>query len=392
MKKIQLTTLILFIAILSYGQSDFRSGFIISLENDSIQGELDYRSNSKNYESCIFKKDGQTTVYGPNEIKGFRFNNDKFFSSQIVNDAFVEVLVLGEISLYRLKEKFYIEKDTSLFELQSIIAKVEKDGKVGYEETSKWRGIVNYLTVDCFKSSSNNIARLTFDEKSFTRFVIKYNNCRGSDYIDYKASKPWTKLEFGIILNMTRSEITTDRTGMYSYMDDSYVSLDPGLGMLVAFSSPRFTERIAVQSEFHIIKSSYSALVELQRPYTEYHDTFIDLTTFFIPLSLKYSLPERKIGQYIEVGVNYDFQIHSNTRHQLELIHGNVVTTVPEDEAFEIRDYQIGFWGGVGIMKSFEKLRGSLSLRYMQMPHLNETKGFNANNSRISLNLIIFKK
>ena len=38
----------------AFGQNNFRGGFIITLENDTIQGQVDYRSNSKNYESSIF--------------------------------------------------------------------------------------------------------------------------------------------------------------------------------------------------------------------------------------------------------------------------------------------------------------------------------------------------
>ncbi len=98
-KKIKLTLILLLIIISSsFGQNDFRSGFIITLENDSIQGQVDYRSNSQNYKSCIFKGEQGELEYFPNQIVGFGYTNDKFFSSQIIEGSFVEVLVDGDIS------------------------------------------------------------------------------------------------------------------------------------------------------------------------------------------------------------------------------------------------------------------------------------------------------
>jgi hypothetical protein len=391
-KKIRLTLILLLIIIgSSYGQNDFRSGFIITLDNDTIQGQLDYRSNSKNYESCIFKGEQDETEYYPIQILGFGYNNDKFFSSQIIEGTFVEVLVLGEISLYRSRDKYHIKKDTSFFDLESIVEKVEIDGKVGTTETSKWRGVLTFLISDCLQNPSGHTSNIKLDEKTLTRLIVKYNKCKGTHFTEFKASKPWTKFDYGVTLGVSRSKITIDGAGSFSYLDDSYSSIDPSIGVLVAISSPRITERIAFQGELHFLKSSYSSLVELESP-TEYHDTFIELTTLSIPISLKYSFPEKKYGIYLQGGINYDFHLNSNTRLLSEQVNGNVVNTFPESTAFEINNNQIGYWGGVGILKSYKKFRGSVVIRYFQMSALNKTTGFTANNNRISINLILFKK
>ncbi|MEQ8239912.1 MAG: outer membrane beta-barrel protein [Cyclobacteriaceae bacterium] len=400
-KKIRLTLILLLIIVgSSYGQNDFRSGFIITLDNDTIQGQVDYRSNSKNYESCIFRGEQDETEYYPIQILGFGYNNDKFFSSKIIDGSFVEVLVDGDISLFMSKGKFYIKKDTSYFELESRVEKVEINGKVGTKETSKWRGILSYLISDCFPNSNAQTANIKFDEKSLTRLIIKYNKCKGSEFTEFKASKPQTKFDFGVTVGLSKSQIQTSaRSGFFYYLDDSYSSVDPSIGVLFAFSFPRITEKISFQGEFHFLKSSYSSLVILESPTefisespTEYHDTFIELSTLTIPFSMKYSFPEKKYGVYLQAGINYDYNLSSNTKLLSERVNGNVVSTFPEGVAFEINDNQIGFWGGVGILKSYQKFRGSIALRYFQMSSFNQTVGFKANNNRISLNLILLKK
>jgi len=310
----------------------------------------------------------------------------------MIEGSFVEALVEGNISLYRSRDKYHIKKDTSFFNLESIKVKVEKDGKVGYEEKSRWRGIINYLTGDCLKNSTNNVANLKLDEKSLTRFIVKYNKCKGTAFTEFKASKPWTKFGYGATLGVSKSNITTDGAGSFSYLDDSYSSIDPSIGILIAISSPRITENVAFQAELHFLKSSYSSLVKLEGSSTQYHDTFIDLTTLSFPLSLKYSFPEKKYGLYIQGGINYDYHLRSNTQLLSEQVNGNVVNTFPESSAFEVNGNQIGYWGGIGILKSYQKFRGSVAIRYFQMSALNKTTGFTANNNRISMNLILFKK
>ena len=392
-KNIRLTLILLLIIIgSSYGQNDFRSGFIITLDNDTIQGQVDYRSNSKNYESCIFKIEEGEKEYYPNQIIGFGYNNDRLFSSQIIEGSFVEVLVLGEISLYKSRDKYHVKKDTSFFDLESIIEEVKIDGKVGKKEIGKWKGILTYLISDCLRNPSGLTSSIKLGEKGLTQLIVKYDKCTGTEFTEFKASKPWTRFDFGATLGVSRSEITTDGSGSFSYLDDSYRSIDPSIGVLIAISSPRITEKIAFQGELHFLKSSYSSLVELTRTSTQLHDTFIDLTTLSIPLSLKYSFPEKKYSFYLQGGINYDYHLSSGTRLLSEQIRGNVVNAFPESSAFEVSDSQIGYWGGIGILKSYQKFRGSVAIRYFQIPALNQTNGFTANINRISLNFILFKK
>lgn len=167
---------------------------------------------------------------------------------------------------------------------------------------------------------------------------------------------------------------------------------------MMTISSPRLTEKFAFQGEVHFTKSSYSSLViQSERYSTEYHNTFINLSTLSIPLSLKYAFPHRKYGLYVQGGINSDYHLSSSTKHLRERVTGNDVHTFPESTAFEVNDYQIGYWGGVGILKSYKGFTGSLSVRYFQMLALIKTGklykdgGFTVNNSRISINLVLSK-
>lgn len=396
-KQITLTLILLLIVVgSSYGQKDFRIGFIVTNENDTIQGQLDYRSNSKNYESCIFKDEQGEKEYYPNQIRGFGYNNDKFFSSQIIEGSFVEVLVIGDLNLFRSKEKFHIRKDTSFFDLESITRKVQINGKFVNTETSKWRGILSYTIGDCLENPDELASNINLKVKDLTQLVIKYNECKGTEFTEYKTNKPWTKYTYGISLGLSRSEINTiNDSGTFAYMDDSYTSIDPSIGLLLAISSPRVSEDLAFQGELHFLQSSYSSLVEFTTP-KEYHDTQIDVKTISLPLSLKYSFPEQNYGLFLQGGVTFDYHFESNTKLLSEKIDGNVVNT-SESTAFDISKNQLGYWGGLGINRIFQKCKIGLSLRYYHIPRLNESRisngrDFTANINRVSINLMFLTK
>src|SRR5690606_9590570 len=108
------TYLIIFLCLISsigaVAQLDFRPGYVITLQNDPIKGEVNYRSNSKGYKGCVFRQNRSTTKYDASQIKGYGFINDKAFRSDIIEGSFVEALVVGELSLYRQGNVFYLQK------------------------------------------------------------------------------------------------------------------------------------------------------------------------------------------------------------------------------------------------------------------------------------------
>jgi len=376
---------------ISYGQNDFRNGYIITVKNDTLQGQVDYRSNLKNYESCIFKSEKGITEYYPNQILGFGYLNDKFFSSQITEGSFVEVLIVGQMSLYKSKDKYLVKKDSLLIDLHSNIQKIIIDGKMAAVEKSRWRGNLSYLLSDCLKNSSSLTSNIILKEKNLAKLIIKYNSCKGSEYKEYKANKPWTKFEFGATIGVSKSDIrTANKPAAYSYLSDSYNSIDPSIGVLFAIYAPRIMEKIALQGELHYSKSSFSDLVRLDGIRTKFHDTYIKLTRLSIPLSVKYSFPEKKYCFYIQGGINYDYHLSSETRLLSEEVYGSVVNTYPE-RTIDIDDNQLGYWAGIGILKTYGKFKGSIAIRYIQMPAIIGNSVFTARRNQISLNLILFK-
>jgi hypothetical protein len=94
-------------------QSDFREGYLVSLENDTIYGQVDYRPNSNENETIRFRQGEKVTKYFPKQISGFGYLNDIYFTSRVADHLFAEVLVSGELSLYKYKDAYIMGKNES---------------------------------------------------------------------------------------------------------------------------------------------------------------------------------------------------------------------------------------------------------------------------------------
>ncbi|MFB9210974.1 hypothetical protein ACFFUR_04090 [Echinicola jeungdonensis] len=93
------------------------------------------------------------------------------------------------------------------------------------------------------------------------------------------------------------------------YLDGPYYSVAPSFGVIFTLSSPRLSERISFQTEVHYFKSHYSSHLIIERSITEIHNSNINLTTFSVPLSLKYTVPYEKFALSFQGGLNVDYHL-----------------------------------------------------------------------------------
>jgi hypothetical protein len=188
--------LLAFISIQAAAQNDYQPGYIITHENDTLYGEIGYWHNLKNHTRCRFRHHNLDTVYNPYDILGYGFPDDVFFTSQVVEGKFAEVLILGQMSLFQSGSDFYIHKTGYPYQLIDKGEYVKQANRVGYVNP-RWKGIFNYWALDC----GINVIDLTNfrpGHRSLVEIVLKYNRCTGADYIEFRTQKPWMQAELDI--------------------------------------------------------------------------------------------------------------------------------------------------------------------------------------------------
>ena len=159
---------------------DHFAGFIITLDNDTIRGELLQESFNANFSYCQFKSnDDSYKKFLPSEIKGFKYDKGRFYVSQVVEASFMHALVLGKVSLYTDGFDYFVGKDEKLYPLKGGTQKARIDGQRGVKEDHRWRGILSVLIGDCLSNSNELVSRTLIQEKSLSKLISKYNKCAG---------------------------------------------------------------------------------------------------------------------------------------------------------------------------------------------------------------------
>jgi hypothetical protein len=113
-------------------------GYVITNDNDTIYGTIDYLSGEENATVCRFRRDGEAAFrqYGPDDIQGYRFMDDGvYYISRTFplngNEVriFAEYLLKGGVSLYR-----YVTDDDTYFFMTNA------DGKSAAIKAKDYKG------------------------------------------------------------------------------------------------------------------------------------------------------------------------------------------------------------------------------------------------------------
>ena len=73
----QIFSILFFVLLVShsFSQSNYKDGYIITLDQDTITGLVDFRTDQTNARLCRFKRTEHAAeeIYHPGEIAGYRF-------------------------------------------------------------------------------------------------------------------------------------------------------------------------------------------------------------------------------------------------------------------------------------------------------------------------------
>ena len=120
-------------------QSNIREGYVITLQGDTLYGEIDFRTSTMNMKRCVFRQKGETTfkTYLPGEISGYRFiSNGIYYVSKEVETEdegkkvlFVEYVLHGNMNLYQLgaDEMLLEDEDGNLAKFSIVKAQRSTD-------------------------------------------------------------------------------------------------------------------------------------------------------------------------------------------------------------------------------------------------------------------------
>jgi len=397
MKKFYILLLLSFFTlnIRAIAQNNFKEGFIITLQNDTIKGQIHLTSEKKSYKQCRFRKDNKLTEYTPNKLKSYSFIEDKTYVSGILPDSFVEILISGDLSLYKKNKDYYLQKLGGKIHLLSD-GKAYKDEEPDLMVTNfRWRGTLSYILLDS-ELSTINPKHYKLSEKYLSELVNRYNNSQGNPSTVYKKNKPWQKATLGFIGGIQRETISpTPYEGIdKSRFESNYHANSIHLGFIFNISSPRISDKLSLQPEIHISKTDMASTRVEKVPFADFDlhfDTRIEYTTLSLPVSIKYTFPQKKWSWYMQAGFSFEHNFNTKFSQSTNQVDGSSVRVFKQHD-WRLSTNQVSLWGGIGATKSFKKFNGGLAFRYYKLSQKSIKLVAGMSQSRMSLSLIISKK
>lgn len=386
MKKLLLLALTIGTLETGFAQSDYRTGYVVTNRGDTLKGLIPYREGSKAYKFVTFKtKENQEAVtYLPPEIKGYGFENDKFFQSKTIaikdetpKEVFLEVITRGTVSLYRYEKFFFVEKeDRGAQQLINESRQVEINGRRVLRNSNQHISTLNILLYDCPEVIAQ-VQKSRLDEKSLTHLIETYNKCKGAPGITFKEKKPFTKAIAGLVAGTNISQLEFERHVSHRELPGDFeVSAVPVIGISFDVLSPRISERISLNANVLYVNPTYHGYsIHNGTYYTERNYFTIKLSQLRLPISVRYTLINKNFNPYINFGICGTVHARSSLIWVQEVESNNTVQ-IYHNETQPGKTTQFGLWAGSGVIRSINKrLDVLVELRYEQTNGVSRTPG-----------------
>jgi|WetSurMetagenome_2_1015567.scaffolds.fasta_scaffold00436_3 hypothetical protein len=306
-------TLIVLISAECFGQNDFRPGYIVTNNLDTIHGAINLKSNVRNSKSCEFKgdKSDERKLFLPGDIYGYRIENYKFYVSRQIEingakrSVFLEYLIKGIVDLFYYidsgDEYYFIYRDGVLYPLTNNQIQVTLNDKVFEQRSNSYVGMLKTLFKDS-PETLKDVEKVSFGYEPLIRISKEYHNnvCKSQDCIDFTHS---TKIKI----------VLEPYIGYYNSWDrDVRESTLRASGRYYAVNVRFLPFRI------HSVWSFYTGIAYYQQYF--HHDFPPELltqnavtrfesfvNTIQIPFGAEYTFPGKRFQPYLALSYNSQF-------------------------------------------------------------------------------------
>lgn len=305
MKLFKTFVFILFCTNITLCQSDWKGGYIITQENDTLHGQINHLAYRTMGDECRFRSAPKSAAisYYPKDIKGYVITNFAYYVAKEIDDSklvFLEYLVNGKLDLYYIrindKDRYFIQTDSLPLKEIKYDEEIKNVNGVNYVfESKKHVGLIALYTKDA-PQLYKRIVNIKNDFHNLKRFAVDYHNivCKDTLCITYRNREAYTKIAFGPHLGQIAQSYYDGK----SYVNGSYLAY----GILIRVWSPRINKNLFFKT---------GALVSNINTYNSSIEEPIKMKTIVkIPVQMEYVLP---ISFNIKPKASFGFEFFTNS-------------------------------------------------------------------------------
>ncbi|MEN8156214.1 MAG: outer membrane beta-barrel protein [Bacteroidota bacterium] len=355
---LSLTVLFTLISISSNGQTNFRPGYYINYNLDTIFGQIDYRSELRNGKICLFRTgpESEEVRFEPGDIRSYRFDPGKYYITKWVETdgqerfVFAEYLVNGIADLYYYRNEqtdhYFIEtEDGRLVELNNEEIIVRRDGRTHTTSTNRHIGLLKATFSDC-PEIQTNLESAQLSHKSLINLTSDYHHyvCNGEQCIIYEKDIPAVRLTFAPVAGAGLSSLSFSESNLLGRPSAFKSSPSPFVGVQLQASLPRINEKFSVQLETGVARNNYAT----QTTTEEYwriisYDASINANSWQSSLALKYTFPKGGFRPTIAAGGQSAFYFNQESGYT-KTVDDNGTVTIEEEDYMPVATPQ---WGAM---------------------------------------------
>ncbi|GAB3661233.1 hypothetical protein GCM10028791_35630 [Echinicola sediminis] len=407
MKRI-LTFAFLLLNFYSFGQENFKPGYIVTSDSDTIVGTIDFRDWAVNPEQIMFaEKAGDAAIpFFPEDIKSFGVADTHYLSAMVDigtdshytaeldtaynlnttrRSVFLKMIVKGDKSLYYYNGgtssvNFYIHVADKLELLEYKKYVSESYGDRNIKINKKYLGQLRFYLGDC-EDIASYLRNVRYDKNSLTRLFGKYYSCVKADW-SYSKKREKTTFKWGVFTGMTATDLSfTSSRESFSYLVDAGFETDyhPTVGVNLEAIFPLHQRKWSLFNE--LMYSAYSFTDHQVNFENETGHSKTDIAIGFSYLKLnsliRYTYPLSGIKVFGNIGISNGFALsmtNSEIQENLQKYNGDDHYSYREYELLNgPRKYEQAFLLGLGLkvkdtmMVEFRHERGNGMSSYIAL-------------------------
>jgi len=324
-------SLLLYMSLQSHGQMNYRQGWIITAEGDTLHGLIRDRGTLNSSRSCRFKisREADPADYDPYQIRGYETSGYKRFRSMeweidtSYRRVFSEVLLEGDLSLYlypHQKNLAYIirKRNGILLALQAEEIHYHRKTEMAGDRYVYGNKIEGYFAF--YKDSlrvlfadqpdlSSKVDRLPYKTRPILNITRSYMEagCDGDGCISYEKDLRLTRDRFGFFSGVQLSSLTPLDSGF-----GHNPTMAVPAGIFVQFPISLINDRFTFQLGLTFRSLQYVQTTRLPPGSPE---GYMRWSTLGVPLSFNYRLSVKKFSPFLGAGKEFGYVLSSSTHH-----------------------------------------------------------------------------
>ncbi len=356
-----------------FGQTDFKPGYIVKINGDTIDGFISNKGLIKFNNACLFKvqEDSPEIRYTSNDLKGYSFLYGSTYQTKNIssdnneNILFLEVLLNGSVILFYLKDDkeihYYIQyENSSLIELKNTTTEVVVDDKRFIKQKKEYVGSLKIAFQDT-PEILPEVDLVQLNHSSLTKIIIKYHKVTGKEYVIYDDKKVQSSWGFLIGPHFSKVKFVAQDPS-YNFVENENFEFMPTYSVSFLYSASNL---------FGISdKLRFNFLVGYRKNNYESENVTIKQNNLQFPIYLTYAILNKTIKPYFNIGINN--LINLNTE----------ITSTRNTEAYKqaVSSFQMTTMLGLGIEYQVNKKHFMLEANYEMGRWFLGNAGFYLNN------------